>query len=190
MVSGIRFIAWTIDLIRFGCLPHRLREPRGRSDGGPCIRGLRAKYRIAVQKEAQVYRFVSVPAGQLSEWGLSAIEVSARAAAERPLPARGRHRQPANEGPVSDPKATFDDAALTGSSCPIPAIPRRQPGCPRRVESCLRPAYPEVALLSHSPCSPSEREAGHEATRFHNFSRRYGGCVAACRARAASRRCR
>jgi len=40
--------------------------------------------------------------------------------------ANGRNRresdmgQPAEEGPVSDPKATFDDAALAGSSCPRP----------------------------------------------------------------------
>jgi hypothetical protein len=37
----------------------------------------------------------------------------------------GRYRrlcdigQPAKEGVVSDPKATFDDAALTGSFCPL-----------------------------------------------------------------------
>ena len=30
--------------------------------------------------------------------------------------------QRATEGPVSDRKATFDDAALTGSFCPIPDI--------------------------------------------------------------------
>src|SRR3954447_16839672 len=53
------------------------------------------------------------------------------------------------------------------------------------VESCPSPSLSEVALLSHSPCSPSEREAGHEATRFHNFSpRRNGGMATRC-ARAA-----
>jgi hypothetical protein len=31
----------------------------------------------------------------------------------------GDIEQPAKEGPVSDPKATFDDAALTGSFCPL-----------------------------------------------------------------------
>jgi len=35
--------------------------------------------------------------------------------------------QPAEEGPVSDPKATFDDAALTGSFCPFSAVPRPWP---------------------------------------------------------------
>src|SRR5438045_347341 len=52
-------------------------------------------------------------------------------------------------------------------------------------KAARRLAYPEVALLSHSPCSPSEREAGHEATRFHNFSRRRDGGMAARWARAA-----
>src|SRR5215472_11802300 len=46
------------------------------------------------------------------------------------------------------------------------------------VESCPSPSLSEVALLSHSPCSPSERDAGHEATRFHNFSRRRDGGMA------------
>src|SRR5438105_15552599 len=53
------------------------------------------------------------------------------------------------------------------------------------VESCPSPSLSEVVLLSHSPCSPSEREAGHEATRFHNFSRRRDGDGAARSARAA-----
>src|SRR3954447_1034111 len=53
------------------------------------------------------------------------------------------------------------------------------------VESCPSPSLSEVALLSHNPCSPSAREAGHEATRFHNFSRRRDGGMAARCARAA-----
>src|SRR3954454_23567887 len=55
----------------------------------------------------------------------------------------------------------------------------------RRVESCPSRSLSEVTLLSHSSCSPSEREARHEATRFHNFSRRRDGGVAARCARAA-----
>src|SRR5262249_49186297 len=54
-----------------------------------------------------------------------------------------------------------------------------------RVVSRPSPSLSEVALLSHSPCSPSEREAGQEATRFHNFSRRRDGRMAARCARAA-----
>src|SRR6266568_4319272 len=65
-----------------------------------------------------------------------------------------------------------------------PFIPPRTGGR-ARVESCPSPSLSEGALLSHSPCSPSEREAGHEATRFHNFSRRRDGGMAARCARAA-----
>ena len=46
---------------------------------------------------------------------------------------------------------------------------------PSRLESCPSPSRSEVALLSHSPCSPSEREE-HEAARFHNF---FAGAMAA-----------
>src|SRR3954447_4132623 len=55
---------------------------------------------------------------------------------------------------------------------------------PFETESCPPPSLSEVALLSHSPRSPSAREAGHEATRFHDFCRRRGGVAARC-ARAA-----
>src|SRR3954447_12647360 len=55
---------------------------------------------------------------------------------------------------------------------------------PFETESCPPPSLSEVALLRHSPRSPSAREAGHEATRFHDFCRRRGGVAARC-ARAA-----
>src|SRR3954449_8897164 len=59
---------------------------------------------------------------------------------------------------------------VSGAIGPEPESPR----APRIVRVRWKAALPplsEVALLSHSPCSPSEREAGHEATRLHNFSR-------------------
>src|SRR5499427_4655561 len=53
-------------------------------------------------------------------------------------------------------------------------------GTPRRgrlgVESCPSPSLSEVALLSHSPCSPSEREPG---MRRHDFIIFLAGAMAA-----------
>jgi hypothetical protein len=74
-----------------------------------------------------------------------------------------------------NPKQSLVAGDCDGKVCPTPAI-RHAPGDRlSRVASCPSPSLSEVALLSHSPCSPSEREAGHEATRFHNFSRRRDG---------------
>jgi putative tryptophan/tyrosine transport system substrate-binding protein len=45
-----------------------------------------------------------------------------------------------------------------------------------RVENCHSPRVSEMALLSHIACSPSDREAEHEAARTHHSSR--GAAVA------------
>jgi hypothetical protein len=48
---------------------------------------------------------------------------------------------------------------------------------PRRVENRHSLGVSEIALLSHIPCSPSDREAEHEAPPVHNVSRRHRRCV-------------
>jgi len=56
--------------------------------------------------------------------------------------------QPAKEGPVSDPKATFDDAALTGSICPK-CVVRRHTVEPTQGDR----GRPTCAILACHPCT-------------------------------------
>src|SRR5207237_5489888 len=74
--------------------------------------------------------------------------------------------------PKPKPQRPFGRGIWNWSKCPDADTRAGTKDRPSWVESCPLPSLSEVALLSHSPCSPSEREAGHEATRFHDFSRR------------------
>src|SRR3984893_12776795 len=83
---------------------------------------------------------------------------------------------------------SFDNVIHRISSCtpagrrthPVSTGVLRSPRCEwlRRVENRHSFRVSEIALLSHIPCSPSDREAEHEATPVRNDSRRHRGCMA------------